>query len=142
MMRQKLRPWISCTMLTLLIPSWLLAQPVPRSLPDTPASRQAETPKKLRGRLPAYCGKLVDDSQRQDIYQIQARYRDRIQKLQTALADLTRARDQEILSVLTPDQQEQLEALRKAARERTRKTRENPASDTEPATPRRRPASR
>ena len=70
--------------------------------------------------MPAYFGKVVDQSQRQEIYQIQADYKDRIAKLQAALTELVQQRDREILMVLSADQLVELKALQKASRERSK----------------------
>ena len=121
MMLPTLRPWILCTLLALLIPGWIVAtagQQVDRA---ESAAERTSKPEKLRGRLPAYFGKVVDDSQRQEIYQIQADYKDRIAKLQAALASMVKQRDREILTVLSADQLEELKALQKAARDRSKR---------------------
>lgn len=120
MMFQTLRPWLIGTMFALLVPSWLIATAAEQTgRNNTPAvtSKKAE---KLRGRLPAYFGKVVDESQRQEIYQIQADYKDRIAKLQKALAEMVQQRDREILMVLTADQLVELKSLQKAARDRSK----------------------
>ena len=51
MMLHTLRPWLACTMLTLLIPSWILAHPAPPSRQDESPAAEGSTPAKLRGRL-------------------------------------------------------------------------------------------
>jgi len=120
MMFQTLRPWLIGTMFALLVPSGLIATAAEQTgRNNTPAvtSKKAE---KLRGRLPAYFGKVVDESQRQEIYQIQADYKDRIAKLQKALAEMVQQRDREILMVLTADQLVELKSLQKAARDRSK----------------------
>lgn len=122
MMFQTLRPWLIGTLFALLVPSWIVAtagQQPDRGNARPVNSRKAE---KLRGRLPAYFGKVVDESQRQEIYQIQADYKDRIAKLQTALATMVQQRDREILMVLTTDQLDELKSLQKEARDRSKRT--------------------
>jgi hypothetical protein len=64
---------------------------------------------KLKGRLPAGYSKIVDDTQRQKIYGIQAKYASKIDDLQKQLQDLTAKRDSEIRGVLTADQQKKLD---------------------------------
>jgi hypothetical protein len=61
-------------------------------------------------RLPAYYGRIVDDAQRARIYRIQALYADRIEALQAQLDELVAKRDAEIRDVLSPEQQQQLDA--------------------------------
>ena len=120
MMFQTLRPWLIGTMFALLVPSWIVAtaaEQTDRQNTPTVTRNKAE---KLRGRLPAYFGKVVDESQRQEIYQIQADYKDRIAKLQAALAAMVQQRDREVLMVLTADQLEELKSLQKAARDRSK----------------------
>ena len=120
MMFQTLRPWLIGTMFALLVPSWLIATATEQAGRNSTAPATSQKTEKLRGRLPAYFGKVVDQSQRQEIYQIQADYKDRIGKLQSALAELVQQRDCEILMVLSADQLVELKALQKAARERSK----------------------
>jgi hypothetical protein len=63
----------------------------------------------LKGRLPAGYAKIVDETQRQKIYGIQAKYASKIDDLQKQLQDLTAKRDSEIRGVLTADQQKKLD---------------------------------
>ena len=137
-----LRPWLACTMLTLLIPSWILAHPGPQSRQDESTRTESSKTEKLRGRLPAHFGKVVDESQRQEIYQIQARYKDRIGKLQADLKSVTRQRDRAILTVLSPQQLDELEKLQKAARERSKRATPSTATEAKPAATGRNPARR
>jgi hypothetical protein len=64
-----------------------------------------------KGRLPANYAKLVDDAQRQRIYDIQAFYAPQIDDLKQQLDALVARRDAEIHAVLTPAQQRQLDIL-------------------------------
>lgn len=120
MMFQTLRPWLIGTMFALLVPSWLIATAAEQTGGNNTPAVSRKQAEKLRGRLPAYFGKVVDASQRQEIYQIQADYKDRITKLQSALAEMVQQRDREILMVLTADQLAELKSLQKAARERSK----------------------
>ncbi|MEC9003217.1 MAG: hypothetical protein VX644_07570 [Planctomycetota bacterium] len=142
MMLHTLRPWLACTMLTLLIPSWILAHPAPPSRQEESPAADESRPTKLRGRLPAHFGKLVDEPQRQEIYQIQARYKDRIGKLQADLKSVTRQRDRAILAVLSPQQREELEELQQAARDRSKRAKPGTATNSGPAATGRNPARR
>lgn len=65
-----------------------------------------------RGRLPRYFGSLVDDVQRQEIYQIQAAYRERIKELQAELAKLQLEQMTKMEQTLTVTQLEKLSELR------------------------------
>jgi TolA-binding protein len=69
-------------------------------------------PTTLRGRLPRYFASLVDDGQRQDIYQIQASYRERIKELQAELAKLELEQMTEIEETLTSTQHKKLGEMR------------------------------
>ena len=120
MMFQTLRPWLIGTLFALLVPSWIIATATAQSGPENAPPVTSRKAEKLRGRLPAYFGKVVDESQRQEIYQIQADYKDRIAKLQAALAEMVQQRDREVLMVLTADQLEELKSLQKAARDRSK----------------------
>ena len=142
MMLHTLRPWLACTMLTLLIPSWILAHPGPQSRQDDSTRTERSKTEKLRGRLPAHFGKVVDESQRQEIYQIQARYKDRIGKLQADLKSVTRQRDRAILEVLSSQQREELEELQQAARDRSKRAKPSTAPKSGPAATGRNPARR
>ncbi len=78
----------------------------------------------VKGRLPAYYGKLeVDDKQKESIYKIQASYDAQIDKLTEELAALKTKRDGEIRAVLTKEQQKKLDA----AIEEAKKPKEKPA---------------
>jgi len=120
MMFQTLRPWLIGTMFALMVPSWLIATATEQAGRTSAAPAETKKAEKLRGRLPAYFGRVVDPSQRQEIYQIQADYKDRIAKLQAALNELVQQRDREILMVLSADQLVELKALQKAARDRSK----------------------
>jgi hypothetical protein len=65
----------------------------------------------LKGRLPANYSKIVDATQRQKIYAIQANYVEKLEDLKKQLLDLEAKRDSEIRAVLTEKQQKQLDEL-------------------------------
>ena len=71
--------------------------------------------KKLTGRLPAHYSKLVDQEQRQEIYQLQADFAEKAEaleaKLQKDLAKLAEERNEEIRDVLSKTQQAELDKL-------------------------------
>jgi hypothetical protein len=64
-----------------------------------------------KGRLPAHYSKLVDEAQRQRIYDIQAFYAPQIDDLKQQLDALIARRDAEVHAVLSPAQQRQLEMI-------------------------------
>ena len=90
----------------------------PAAKPDKPAASQAKEAKKLRGRLPAYYGKVVSDKQRQEIYKIQAKFNEQIMKLKEQLAELVTKRDTEVEQVLSDEQRAEIAKLKEARRSR------------------------
>lgn len=81
----------------------------------------AEKAPPLRGRLPAYYGKVVSEQQRQQIYAIQTKYQERIVKLTEELASLTEKRGIEVEKVLSDEQRAEIAKL-KAARSSSRRS--------------------
>jgi hypothetical protein len=71
---------------------------------------------RLAGRLPAHFGKIVDNTQREKIYAIQAKYSEKIEDLQEQLKDVMLQRDAEIREVLTAEQKKKLEELLSATK--------------------------
>ncbi len=80
-------------------------------------------PATFRGRLPAYFGEVVTDEQRQTIYAIQGEYSERIATLKAQLEAVTKERDGKIDAVLTPQQHDDVDRLREAARQRRKQQR-------------------
>ena len=69
---------------------------------------------KYRGQLPANWKKLgLDDKQTKEVYKIQAKYGEQIDKLDEQIKELKGKRDKERLDVLTPEQKKRLEELSK-----------------------------
>ncbi len=99
----------------------------PAAKPDAKPDA-VKTRKKPRGRLPAYFGKVVTQKQREEIYQLQAKYSEQIDKLQKELAQLTAKRDSDVQGVLTPEQKTEIEQLR-----RNRRSRSSAARSSKPA---------
>lgn len=102
------------------------------SSPETPAETPVpEKPakKEFRGRLPAYYGRVVDETQRKKIYAIQREYAPEIDALKAQLAALVAERDEKVAGVLTQEQREKVEQLRaeaKAKRNQRRATKTSP----------------
>lgn len=100
---------------------------------DTPA---ADPEKKAKGRLPANFGKVVSDTQKAKIYQIQGDYAPKIKALREQLAALTAQQDKEMRAVLTPEQVKKLDELTAEAKaKRKAKAAETAAKQVEPAKP-------
>ncbi len=84
------------------------------SIEKTSKSTKGKTTRNS-GRLPRYFASLVDDEQRQEIYKIQASYREKIEELEAELAKLEVAQMSEIEEVLTATQLKKLSGLREDA---------------------------
>ena len=90
---------------------------VPAQESEAPAkAAPAEKAKEFRGRLPAYYGTVVDDKQRQAIYDIQKEYHPKIAALKAQLEALIKERDEKIEAVLTPEQLNKVEEAKAAAK--------------------------
>jgi hypothetical protein len=90
------------------MPPLLIWAQNPAANRKAPAAKAAPAAK---GRLPAHYSKLVNEAQRQRIYDIQAFYAPQIDDLKQQLDALIARRDAELHAVLTPVQQRQLEML-------------------------------
>ena len=66
---------------------------------------------KPRGRLPNFYNKVVSETQRVKIYDIQKKYNAQIEELQAQLKALLAKRDAEVEAVLTPEQREKVAAI-------------------------------
>jgi Spy/CpxP family protein refolding chaperone len=100
------------------------AQPAGAGAPPPAAAPEASTAKKTRGRLPAYYGKVVTDKQREQIYEIQAKFTEQIAKLQEQLDALVAKRDAEVEQVLTDEQRAEIARLK--SERKARRTGEAP----------------
>ena len=88
-----------------------------------PAQEAGRQERSFRGRLPAYYGRVVTAEQRKQIYEIQAKYHEKILELQRQLQELIAKRDAEVEAVLTPEQKAEVERMRREARQRRRSRR-------------------
>jgi|GEM_PF-1208539 len=84
----------------------------PASAANTSAKASQDT---FRPRLPMYYARVVDEKQRQKIYDIQRKYHPQIEALQKQLEELIAKRNAEIEAVLTPQQKAEIEKLRQEA---------------------------
>lgn len=94
------------------------------------AAETAKPEAKRRGRLPAYFAAVVNEKQREQIYDLQAKYAEQMEALQKQLDALASQRDTEIDGVLTPEQLAEVNKKReeaKAARAKRAKPAEEPA---------------
>lgn len=85
-----------------------------------------------RGRLPAYYGEVIDNQQREKIYDIQSRILSQITDLQQRIAQLEQQRDTEVSGVLTTEQMAKVKELTEAAKakrsENAKRRKPSPAS--------------
>jgi hypothetical protein len=104
---------------------------------EGPAPKRRSEP---RGRLPAYYGEVIDNQQREKIYDIQSRILSQITDLQQRIAQLEQQRDTEVSGVLTAEQMAKVKELTEAAKAKRsenakrRKPSPAPASSVESAT--------
>lgn len=74
--------------------------------------KKDDAPVKAKGTLPANWKKLgLSDAQVQDIYKIQAKHNEEIDKLDAKIKELKGTRDKEMKAVLTADQKKRLEEI-------------------------------
>lgn len=96
------------------------------------AKETTKAAKKAKGRLPNYYADVVDGQQRELIYQIQAKFRPQIEKLEAELAALKADQDKEIEAILRPEQKKKVDELRAAAEAKRKQRRQKkPAEKTE-----------
>lgn len=88
-----------------------------------PKAESTEGKTAFRGRLPAYYGRVVDETQRQEIYTIQGKYNEQIVELRSQIEKLEAQRDTEVEEVLTDEQRAQVKSMMEEARAKRRSTR-------------------
>ncbi len=73
---------------------------------DTPAK---DSSARAKGFLPQNWGRIgLSDEQKQDIYKVQAKYNDEIDKLEAKIREMKAARQKDMEKVLTADQKKKL----------------------------------
>jgi hypothetical protein len=123
-------------MATILLSGLLMAAAAAQEPAPPPGVEPSEKPvvttpqerNKTRGRLPAYFGKVVNDKQREEIYEIQAKYNEQIAKLKEQLEELTTKRDSEVEQVLSDEQRAEIAKLKSQRQSRRSGTSEEDAS--------------
>ena len=116
-LRKSVALLVAIPLLATLLASAAPAQ-VPAKQPGDPAKTTKVERKKPRGRLPTYFAKVVNTSQREEIYAIQSRYAEQIEKLQQELQELLKERDAEVDAVLSPEQMAEVLKLRRESEAR------------------------
>lgn len=77
-----------------------------------------------------YFGKVVTQQQREDIYEIQARFAVQIEQLRKQMEELIRKRDAEVEGVLTAEQLAEVKKLKSEAKKRRMAGRRKSSSET------------
>ena len=91
---------------------------------------------KVTGHLPAHFKKLgLSDKQTQDIYKIEASYKEKIDALQQQIDDLKKAEHADIQNVLTDAQKTALKALETGDPTDASPPKDKPTTPDKPATP-------
>jgi Spy/CpxP family protein refolding chaperone len=90
--------------------------PILTQAADEKAAGESKPAARLAGRLPQHFGNLVDKTQRDKIYAIQAKYSEKIEDLQEQLKEVMMQRDAEIREVLTAEQKKKLDEIMSAAK--------------------------
>ena len=80
---------------------------------DEPKATTKDEPKgRFKGQLPANFKKLgLSEGQVQEVYRIQGKYNEEIDKPTARIRELKDTRDREVRTVLTPDQKKKLEEI-------------------------------
>lgn len=82
----------------------------------------SKTRKKPRGRVPNHYGKIgLTNEQKEEIYAVQAKYREQIESLQAQINELQQEEASEIYLVLTDNQKESLKKILAEVAERRKK---------------------
>jgi hypothetical protein len=93
--------------------------------------------KKMLGRkgrrLPPYYADVINEKQREEIYNIQEEYQPKIAALEAQLKALRKEQSDKIAAVLTPEQKKQIEAAAVKAKAAAKEKRKTP--DMQPAKP-------
>ena len=67
---------------------------------------------KAKGMLPMNWGKIgLDDKQKQEIYKVQGKYNEEIDKLEAKIKEIKLTRDKEMKAVLSPEQKKKLDDI-------------------------------
>jgi flagellar motility protein MotE (MotC chaperone) len=78
----------------------------------TEKTKKEEPNVKARGQLPQYWGQLgLTDTQKQDVYKVQAKYNEQIEKLEAKIAELKSSMTSDRSKILTTEQKKRLEEI-------------------------------
>jgi predicted exporter len=128
--------WKTTLLLASLVTLWTLpwsgaCLPAQEAQTKTPAATAKPERAKPRGRLPAYYARVVSASQRETIYDIQAKFEDELKQLQERMQELLQQRDREVEGVLTQEQRKQIAAYVEDAKSRRSSAGESPEKSPE-----------
>jgi peptidoglycan hydrolase CwlO-like protein len=74
--------------------------------------KPADPPVRVKGKLPPNWSKLgLTDSQVQEVYKVQNKYNEEIDKLEAKIKELKATRDRESKAILTPEQKKRLDEI-------------------------------
>ncbi len=112
--------WKAAVVVALICPAWARADDS-KTEPTKPSatsgdSAKPDAKKELKGRLPPYYSKVVDETQRGAIYKIDEEYAPKLKDLHSQLDALTAERDKKVRAVLTADQQKKVDELAAVAK--------------------------
>ena len=91
------------------------------NIPLSVGQDKAAEKKKAKGRLPAYYTDVVSEEQKEKIYGIQEKYAKQLKDLNEQLLALTKKQNDEIESILTAEQKEQIDKARAEASAKKKK---------------------
>ncbi len=127
--------WMGVVASMLVLTMLVAASPAqgPAEKPAESAAKVVKPRKQPRGRLPAYFSKVVSATQREQIYSIQAKYTEQIERLQEQLNKLVAQRDGDVEKVLTPEQRAEVAQMRSQRKSRTAAAKANKSPPAKPA---------
>ena len=86
---------------------------------------------KPRGRLPVYYSRVVSQDQREQIYGLQAKFQEEIDKLLLQVRKIEEQRDADVRDVLSTDQQKKVAAFVAEAKAKREARRKSTAADSD-----------
>ena len=86
----------------------------------TKSKKSASASKAATGRLPRYFASLVDEEQREEIYEIRISFREKFEALEKELAELKESEMSAMEKVLTTTQRKKLAEMRDSAEKSTK----------------------
>ena len=86
---------------------------------------------KPRGRLPVYYSRVVSQDQREQIYGLQAKFQEEIDKLLLQVRKIEEQRDADVRDVLSTDQQKKVDAFVAEAKAKREARRKSTAADSD-----------